>query len=627
MADDAHLLVQDLHGEVRHALTGNPVSLGSDPGCTIQLVGPGIDAHHALLQREGEHHVLFDLSHGRTTVNGTGAGSCLLENGDQIRIGSLLLVYLHAAAVGRPNAPQATFVTNPGTPTGTSARATERALQRTTTQAASVVLHALLLIVLLDVRRDTEDATPTALQLTNELAPPGSATEMPDAPAPAIRQPAPLAAEPSLSELAAAHPPRDAASPVTVHDSRSGLGTHPDALSELATSGRAPSPRQSEPATIGLGAGLLDDGDGTTGANGSARAGAEVALTAGGSTFRERVYALQGSGLDVAVVIDSTSSMQSVLDAARTTVGRIVATLSTLIPNFRLAVVTYRDTKDEYVTRHSGFSSSPWNAVHFMEGLKPEGGGDTPESVLEALQVALQRLEWSPKARRVVLLVGDAPGHEADRVALKNLVRTASERTTIHCVVTPTGGIGSLRGANPATVEMFGEIATIGRGSSTLLGNAESLIGILFASTFGTDQKDAALRALTALEGSLAVRSARKAIQRGDPLALLASLTKDPPPAHALRILLEAPDAKLLPVFLRVVEDPRSPEAAKAACIVLIGRVLRASGVREATLNLALSMEPRAGPARLARSVRELKTQLRRDLPGQVLDLPGLQGG
>ncbi len=605
-------------------LTGSPVSLGAATGSTIQLVGPGIDAHHALLQREGEHHVLFDLSAGRTTVNGAVTGSCLLENGDQIRIGGLVLVYLRAAvasaeptALSTAAAAAAHAVHN--------ARAAERALQRTTTQAASVVLHALLLIVLLNVRRDTTEAAPESILLTNDLVSRSSAESAEVAPAPPNRQTVPAAKEPTLRDLVTAHPPRETYPTHSASVTRSDSATPPNALSELAASGHTPAPRNSDPATIGLGAGLLDEGDALTGPPGAARAGAEVALTAGGSAFRERVYALQGTGLDVAVVIDSTSSMQSVLDAARTTVGRIVATLSTLIPNFRLAVVTYRDAKDEYVTRHSGFSNSPWNAVHFMEGLKPEGGGDTPESVLEALQVALQRLEWSPKARRVVILVGDAPGHEADRVALRNLVRAASERTTIHCVVTPTGGIGSLRGANPATVEMFGEIATLGRGSSTLLGNAESLIGILFASSFGSDQKDAALRALAALESSLAVRFARKTIQRGDPEALLTLLEKDPPPTHVLRILLEDPDVKLLPVFLRLVEDPRSSEAAKAACIVLIGRVLRSGGAREATLDLALRMEPRAGPARLARSVRELKTQLRRDLPGRVLDLPGLQ--
>jgi len=613
----AHLLVRDPHGEVRHQLHSDRVSLGCDPGCTIQLLGPGIDAHHALLQREDDHFVLFDLSAGQTTVNGVAVGSAVLRHGDELRIGALRLVFLCEPTAPSTEAPNNSPVADE--PSATGADTVERALRRTTTQATSIVLHALVLLALLGVQRDAVEPTHPRVEesfsLTNDLSFAAAQREAtPSTTPPAERSSPREGAAPSLADLAQTQ----GTSP-TRGSSSAAPTSAPPSLTELAASPTESTARPTELSTIGLGAGGLDAAD--VGDSNAGRGGADVALVAGGHAFRERVYALQGTGLDVAVVIDSTSSMQSVLDATRSTLGRIVATLGTLIPEFRLAVVTYRDAHDDYVTKHCGFTRSPWNAVHFLEGIKPEGGGDIPESVLAALQVALQRLEWSPRARRVVLLVGDAPPHDQERAAIRTLVRAASERTTVHCVVTPHGGIGSLRGANPTTVSTFGEIAELGRGTSTLLSDAESLIGLLFASTFGGDQKDAALRALAALENSLAVRSARKTIARNDAQALLSALEKDPPPAHVLRLLLEESSVKWLPVVLRAVESPRTTEAAKAAMIVLTSRILRAEKVRDSTLDLVTSMDPRAGLARLGRLVRELKLQLRRDLPGVSLDL------
>jgi hypothetical protein len=45
--------------------------------------------------------------------------------------------------------------------------------------------------------------------------------------------------------------------------------------------------------------------------------------------------------------------------------------------------------------------------------LKARGGGDWPESVNEALDVAVNKLQWSASGdtKRIVFLVGDAPPH------------------------------------------------------------------------------------------------------------------------------------------------------------------------------------------------------------------------
>lgn len=48
-----------------------------------------------------------------------------------------------------------------------------------------------------------------------------------------------------------------------------------------------------------------------------------------------------------------------------------------------------------------------------LSTFRADGGGDTPESVNEALAAAVNAIEWSnnPKVLRAIFLVGDDPPH------------------------------------------------------------------------------------------------------------------------------------------------------------------------------------------------------------------------
>jgi hypothetical protein len=79
----------------------------------------------------------------------------------------------------------------------------------------------------------------------------------------------------------------------------------------------------------------------------------------------------------------------------------------------RMGLVAYRDIGDDYVTRTFDLSTDIQDLYANLLELKARGGGDWPESVNEALDVAVNRLHWTPAddARRIVFLVGDAPPH------------------------------------------------------------------------------------------------------------------------------------------------------------------------------------------------------------------------
>jgi hypothetical protein len=127
----------------------------------------------------------------------------------------------------------------------------------------------------------------------------------------------------------------------------------------------------------------------------------------------------QGDGrprIEVAFVLDATSSMQPYIDAARRRIADIAAQLAAgdPPPQIRFGLVSYRDKGDAYVTKVNDFSASLAEMRRWLDGTQAEGGGDQPESVLEGLQAGLERLSWTPPDRRSVkllYLVGDAPPH------------------------------------------------------------------------------------------------------------------------------------------------------------------------------------------------------------------------
>jgi hypothetical protein len=76
-----------------------------------------------------------------------------------------------------------------------------------------------------------------------------------------------------------------------------------------------------------------------------------------------------------------------------------------------MGLVAYRDIGDDYVTRKVELTRDIQDLYASLLELKARGGGDWPESVNEALDVAVNKLQWTAgsDARRIVF--GDAPPH------------------------------------------------------------------------------------------------------------------------------------------------------------------------------------------------------------------------
>jgi hypothetical protein len=118
--------------------------------------------------------------------------------------------------------------------------------------------------------------------------------------------------------------------------------------------------------------------------------------------------------IDIAFCIDTTGSMQDVIDSAKEKIEEIAAYIErgTPKPTVRFAVVEYRDKGEAFITKRYGLSPDVKGTRELLAGIVANGGGDAPEHVVAGLRAAVEHLGWDEQAAlRLVFLVGDAPPH------------------------------------------------------------------------------------------------------------------------------------------------------------------------------------------------------------------------
>src|SRR5690349_6574621 len=119
--------------------------------------------------------------------------------------------------------------------------------------------------------------------------------------------------------------------------------------------------------------------------------------------------------VEVAFVLDTTGSMGGLIEGAKRKIWSIATAIVDSNPDadIRMGLVAYRDVGDDYVTRKIDLTSDIQDLYGRLLEVRARGGGDWPESVNEALDVAVNKLQWTSggDTRRIVFLVGDAPPH------------------------------------------------------------------------------------------------------------------------------------------------------------------------------------------------------------------------
>ena len=117
---------------------------------------------------------------------------------------------------------------------------------------------------------------------------------------------------------------------------------------------------------------------------------------------------------ELAFVVDATGSMSDEIRYLQAELLNVITRVrnANMQTDIQTAAVFYRDEQDEYLTRHSDFSSDVHTTLNFIRAQQADGGGDWPEAVHSALEVAVQQLQWSTNCKtRILFLVLDAPPH------------------------------------------------------------------------------------------------------------------------------------------------------------------------------------------------------------------------
>ncbi len=180
-----------------------------------------------------------------------------------------------------------------------------------------------------------------------------------------------------------------------------------------------------------LGSRFASAGAGVGGLGGGGGGGSGLSL---GSSFGRYVGSLRKVGLDVALVIDATGSMQDVVDELKSRLLDLTRTMQSLVPTARIGAVSYRDRDSDetagsprqsegFVVRWTDLTFNGKKVAAFLDGIVAEGGGDWEEAVKEGVQTAMRQFKWRADAKKVIIIVGSSPPHAKDVPALKELIR------------------------------------------------------------------------------------------------------------------------------------------------------------------------------------------------------------
>jgi len=166
--------------------------------------------------------------------------------------------------------------------------------------------------------------------------------------------------------------------------------------------------------------------------------------------------------IDVVFVLDTTGSMADLIQTAKEKIWSIATTMASAqqTPDIRIGLVAYRDRSDAYVTKIVDLSDDLDSVYATLMDFAADGGGDTPESVNQALSDAVHKMSWSEQdqAYKVIFLVGDAPPHmDYNEVQYPEIVASALEKgivvNTIQC------------GDIVTAIEPWTQIASLGQGN------------------------------------------------------------------------------------------------------------------------------------------------------------------
>jgi Mg-chelatase subunit ChlD len=184
--------------------------------------------------------------------------------------------------------------------------------------------------------------------------------------------------------------------------------------------------------------------------------------------------------------------MSGEINEVKRQIERITSTLVKLVPQARIGICTYRDDGDEYVAKGLPLTTDMQAVSRYLARIEAGGGGDTPEAVHEGLYWAVSNNQFKPRARKVILLFGDAPPH-AER--LRDCLQTAAG-----FVKQQQGIVSTVTCRSGQPLPEFYEIARAGGGEAFLTRDERQIMTQLLVLVFGSQHRAKVVEAFKLLE-------------------------------------------------------------------------------------------------------------------------------
>jgi hypothetical protein len=215
--------------------------------------------------------------------------------------------------------------------------------------------------------------------------------------------------------------------------------------------------------------------------------------------LRDYLDALRQEDLDVAIVMDCTSSMLPMINQTRAEVDNFIVFLNDIARGMRLGFIAYRDHDNPPVWEGVPLTDDVQKIRRFLFDVDITGGRDLPEAVFDGLAATLQ-LRWDESAKKQVVLVGDARPHDDDAYKIFEVLDTLGRsRITVHAVHVlmeipeqlnqrlsePDRAV--YREHNTRTATAFKDIAVRGGGDLATLGTSDRLVPAIMHLTLHED--------------------------------------------------------------------------------------------------------------------------------------------
>ena len=194
------------------------------------------------------------------------------------------------------------------------------------------------------------------------------------------------------------------------------------------------------------------------------------------TTVKTHTTAIQNHRIEVVFILDTTSSMTGLIQAAKEKIWSIATTMASAeqTPDIKMGLVAFRDRGDTYVTRVLDLSEDLDSMYASLMDFKAQGGGDGPESVNQALYDAVNRISWSDDENvyKVAFLIGDAPPHMdyIDDVKFPVTLEQAKRKGIV---------INTIQsGQNHSTAPVWQTIAQLGKGEYFQVENSGNAVAV-----------------------------------------------------------------------------------------------------------------------------------------------------